>query len=75
MKPQRVFTSIEMEWTDTGAVVKSSIPIHCPRCSESCAPGSEHRCGDQVQSVKESGPAGSTAKKRARSIPKKRDLK
>lgn len=42
------FTSIEMEWTDTGAVVNTSIPLPCPRCGDIVKPDAEHRCGDRT---------------------------
>lgn len=41
------FTSIEMDWTDTGARVLSSMPIPCPTCGSVVAPNIEHVCGDR----------------------------
>ncbi len=42
------FTSIEMKWTDKGAIVKSSVPMPCPSCPQIVSPGIEHRCGDML---------------------------
>jgi hypothetical protein len=65
------FTNIAMEWTDDGAVITSSIPVHCPRCGSMCDGGITHRCGDRVQLVKESGPTASSGTTRARLKTKK----
>ena len=40
---------IKMEWTDTGAVVSSTIPIQCPSCHVMTTAGQEHRCGDRAK--------------------------
>lgn len=46
-------TIINMDWTDTGAIVKYEstllLDIRCPRCNVKCASGIEHRCGDREQ--------------------------
>ena len=42
------FTNIQMDWTDTGARVLSSVAIHCPACGVEVDPDIEHLCGDRV---------------------------
>lgn len=37
---------IKMEWTDTGAKIKSSIRLNCPACGAVASPGVEHVCGE-----------------------------
>lgn len=39
-------TNIYMGWTDTGAVVLSTIPIKCPTCGVGIEANVEHRCGE-----------------------------
>lgn len=46
------FTNIQMEWTDTGARVLSSIPLPCPRCDVQVAANVEHLCGDRAPKPK-----------------------
>jgi hypothetical protein len=58
------FTSIEMEWTDTGAVVKSSMQIGCPRCHATVPPNSEHRCGDRMAPSKKKSATNRAAQRR-----------
>ena len=41
-------TNISMVWTDTGAVIKTTVELDCPRCGVNVEPGIEHRCGDQL---------------------------
>ena len=43
------FTNIEMEWTDTGARITSSMPLPCPVCGEIVTPNVEHLCGDMAE--------------------------
>lgn len=55
-------TNISMEWTNTGAVVTSSIPIACPRCGELCGLGIEHRCGDKLPGIDQKKPKRRTTR-------------
>jgi len=59
------FTQIEMEWTDKGARVVSTIAINCPRCHETVPANSEHRCGDRMEPIKKGLPAMATGKQNA----------
>lgn len=43
-------TTIDMDWTDTGGRVLSSVPIKCPCCGDSVRPNVEHLCGDRLPS-------------------------
>jgi hypothetical protein len=50
--------AVEMEWTDTGAVVSykkspdaRDLFLNCPRCSAAIKPNVEHRCGDAVKKL------------------------
>jgi hypothetical protein len=45
-------TNIEMDWTDTGARVLSSIPLPCPRCQTAVEANVEHLCGDKAPGPK-----------------------
>jgi hypothetical protein len=56
-------TYLSMNWTDKGAVVifenttdgdliKSGIPIRCPRCHSDIPRNTEHRCGDKIRKPK-----------------------
>lgn len=40
--------NIDMEWTDNGARVLSSLPMRCPRCEVSVDTNVEHLCGDRA---------------------------
>lgn len=41
-------TSIDMDWTNTGARVLSSLAIPCPACGQVVTPNVEHLCGDRA---------------------------
>jgi hypothetical protein len=41
-------TNIEMDWTDTGGRVLSSIPIPCPACGVVVTVNVVHLCGDRI---------------------------
>lgn len=41
-------TNIEMEWTEKGALVRSTIPLCCPTCHAMVPANVEHRCGDRI---------------------------
>lgn len=48
-------TNIEMEWTDSGAKIISTVAVTCPACKAVVSPGVEHRCGDMVVTPKKRG--------------------
>jgi hypothetical protein len=41
-------TNIEMEWTDDGARILSTMAIPCPACGVVVTPNVEHTCGDMA---------------------------
>lgn len=45
-------TNIEMDWSDTGARVLSSLPLPCPLCGVVVTPNVEHLCGDRAPKPK-----------------------
>lgn len=47
------FTNIEMDWTDTGGRVLSTVVIRCPACGFMVPANIEHLCGDRVERPKE----------------------
>lgn len=50
-------TTVEMDWTDTGARVFSSLALPCPCCQIVVTPDVEHRCGDRAPQPAKKRPA------------------